>query len=106
MRGDGQCAVFDERIGVAQVGDVFTRGALAGLAASRNGIRAVGVEAECVAVDDRLQVGTDVVEVDLGVGGLGVVFCVAQEQGYQRLAFAHRGAGLRAHLQHLSGCGR
>ena len=57
LRGHGQRAVFDERAGVAKVGDVLARGALSQLAAPRHRVRARRVEHERVAIDRALQVG-------------------------------------------------
>ena len=65
LRGHGQRAVFDEAACIAQVGNVFARGALALRVALGHRSGALGVECEGVTVDHALQVGADVVRVVL-----------------------------------------
>ena len=72
LRGDRQRAVFDERPGIDQLRDVFSRGALVGLAPSLDRCRATGIERVGVARDHLRQIGTDVIEID-GRFLLGVI---------------------------------
>jgi hypothetical protein len=65
LGGDGQRAVFQKATLVAQVGDVFARGALALRVAARHGLGAGGVLREGEALLQALQVGPG------GGGGAG-----------------------------------
>jgi hypothetical protein len=55
LGGHGQRAVFDETAFIAQVGDVLSRGALAQRMALGDGLGAVRIEGERMAVHDPLQ---------------------------------------------------
>ena len=71
LRGDDERAVLDERARVAEVVDVLARGALAGLAAARDGVGPRGVEPDGVALAHLREIGADGVEVDGGCGFVG-----------------------------------
>ena len=64
LRGDHQRPVFDERSRIAQVLDIFARGALTGLAPARDRVGPRGVQSDRVALLHFRQVGADVIEID------------------------------------------
>src|SRR5579872_7507558 len=65
LGGDHDRAVLDERARVAQVLDIFARGALNGFTAPRDRLRPGSIEAERVPLLHFLQIVTDVIEIDL-----------------------------------------
>ncbi len=63
LRGDRQRAIFDKTFGIAQVDNVFARGALAGFAAARDRIGPRIVQPDCVALPHFGQIVTLVIEI-------------------------------------------
>ena len=66
LRGDREAAVFHERAVVDELRDVLARGALIGVAAALDRGRAIFVERVGLARDQFGEIGTDVVEIDIG----------------------------------------
>src|ERR1700760_833188 len=86
LGGDDQRSVLDERVRVEQIGQVLASGATPGGVALVHGLRTTVIQAERVALADRLQVGAGV---RLGVGG-GRAGSVGRDQDGERLALGHR----------------
>ena len=93
LRGDDERAEFHERAVIKDVVDVLARRALAGLAPARDRVRAVLVEDVGAPLVELLQVGADVVEIEL----LGLLDRAALHLGLfdedEREALAYHVAG-------------
>ena len=96
MRGEHQRAVFDEGAGIAEIFDIFARGALTGLAAACDGLGTRGVERARMTIHDLGQVRPDVVEVDSGLFGRGVRLYFARFDVQQRVTLVDRVANEHA----------
>src|SRR6185436_20830932 len=66
LRGEGERAILGEAARIDERGDVLARGAVAGVAAARDGGGASGVEADRVARADLGEIGADRVEIGGG----------------------------------------
>ena len=92
LRRDREAAVFDERAGIDELRDVLARGALVGVAAALDRGRAVRVERVGLARDQLGEIGTDVVEVDVGFRRRRIGGDVERLQIKNRLAMHQRDA--------------
>ena len=64
LRRQCQPAIFGETVGIAEVGDVFARGALVGLAAARDGVGPVLVVKRGAARQGFGEVAANMIEIE------------------------------------------
>ena len=91
LAGDDEAAVLDPRAGIDQAVDVLADGQAATAVAALDRLGAVLVEEELAAIEQRLELRPDVVEVNLGRGGLDGADLGGFEEG-ERVAFVDDGA--------------
>ena len=102
LRSDCERAVFDERAFIDQLGDIFPRGALIGLAAALDRGRPAFVQRDGVARDQLSQIRADVVEIDILFFRDVVGVNLGRFEKQDRLVLHQGDAGFRRNPGHLA----
>ena len=100
LRRDRKAAVLHERAVVDELRDIFARGALIGVAATLDRGRAIFVERVGLARDQLREIGTDMVEIDVGFRRRGIGRNVERFEIHDRLAVHQRDAVAGEELCH------